>query len=91
MFDWLQKRGHIEDAEMHRTFNCGIGMAIVVARSDVAATLETLAAQGVEAYEIGSIVERGRASPRRWSSEGRHPHLRPRQQHAIDPRGEDGA
>ena len=63
IFDWLQKRGHIEDAEMHRTFNCGIGMAIVVARADAARTLEVLAAQGTEAYEIGSIVERGAGEP----------------------------
>jgi phosphoribosylformylglycinamidine cyclo-ligase len=59
IFDWLQKRGHIADPEMQRTFNCGIGMVIVVARADVAATLDALAAQGTEAYEIGAIVERG--------------------------------
>ncbi|HEX7558630.1 MAG TPA: phosphoribosylformylglycinamidine cyclo-ligase [Usitatibacter sp.] len=63
IFDWLQKRGHIADAEMQRTFNCGIGMAIVVARADAAATLEALAAQGCEAYEIGAIVERGAGEP----------------------------
>ena len=63
IFDWLQKRGHIADAEMQRTFNCGIGMAIVVARVDVAATLDALAAQGCEAYEIGAIVERGAGEP----------------------------
>jgi len=63
IFDWLQKRGHIADAEMQRTFNCGIGMVIVVARSDVAATLDALAAQGCEAYEIGAIVERGAGEP----------------------------
>jgi phosphoribosylformylglycinamidine cyclo-ligase len=63
IFDWLQKRGHIADAEMLRTFNCGIGMAIVVARVDVAATLDALAAQGCEAYEIGAIVERGAGEP----------------------------
>ena len=63
IFDWLQKRGHIADAEMQRTFNCGIGMAIVVARADVAATLDALAALGSEAYEIGAIVERGAGEP----------------------------
>jgi phosphoribosylformylglycinamidine cyclo-ligase len=63
IFDWLQKRGHIADAEMQRTFNCGIGMVIVVARADVAATLDALAAQGSEAYEIGAIVERGAGEP----------------------------
>jgi len=63
IFDWLQKKGHIEPAEMHRTFNCGIGMVVIVERSDVGATLEALAAHGVESYEIGSIVERGAGEP----------------------------
>jgi phosphoribosylformylglycinamidine cyclo-ligase len=63
IFAWLQKKGHIAEAEMQRTFNCGIGMAIVVARSDVAAALAQLAAHGCESYEIGSIVERGAGEP----------------------------
>jgi phosphoribosylformylglycinamidine cyclo-ligase len=63
IFDWLQKKGHIESAEMHRTFNCGIGMALIVARADAAATLEALAVHGTEAYEIGTIVARGAGEP----------------------------
>ena len=63
VFDWLQKRGHIEDAEMHRTFNCGIGMALVVARADAQATIEALAQEGAEAFEIGAIVERQAGEP----------------------------
>ena len=58
VFDWLQKRGHIEDAEMHRTFNCGVGMALVVARENVKDAIDALALEGAEAYEIGAIVER---------------------------------
>ena len=63
VFDWLQKRGHIEDAEMHRTFNCGIGMALVVAQANVQATLDALEQEGAEAYEIGAIVEREAGEP----------------------------
>ena len=63
VFDWLQKRGHIEDAEMHRTFNCGIGMALVVAQANVQATLDSLEQEGAEAYEIGAIVEREAGEP----------------------------
>jgi phosphoribosylformylglycinamidine cyclo-ligase len=63
IFDWLQRRGHIDDAEMRRTFNCGIGMVLIVARDDVKATLEVFAAQGTAAYEIGSIVERAEGGP----------------------------
>ncbi len=63
VFDWLQKRGHIEDAEMHRTFNCGIGMALVVARADVAAAVAAFAEEGVQALEVGEIVERKAGEP----------------------------
>jgi phosphoribosylformylglycinamidine cyclo-ligase len=63
IFDWLQKRGHIVSDEMHRTFNCGIGMVIVVAAGDAKAALDAFAAEGVEAFEIGGIVERGAGSP----------------------------
>jgi len=63
VFDWLQKRGHIEDAEMERTFNCGLGMVMVVARGDVAATMEALAANGAEAFEVGAIVARPTGQP----------------------------
>jgi phosphoribosylformylglycinamidine cyclo-ligase len=63
IFDWLQRKGRIETAEMHRTFNCGIGMTLVVAAADVKAALEVLAANGAEAYEVGSIVERKAGEP----------------------------
>lgn len=34
VFDWLQEEGHIEDHEMYRVFNNGIGMAVIVAAED---------------------------------------------------------
>jgi phosphoribosylformylglycinamidine cyclo-ligase len=58
IFDWLQRRGHIDNAEMQRTFNCGIGMVLVVAKGDVKAALDVLAEKGAEAYEIGAVVQR---------------------------------
>jgi phosphoribosylformylglycinamidine cyclo-ligase len=63
VFRWLRKQGNIEDAEMHRTFNCGIGMVMVVSRADAAATIASLAANGVEAFEIGEIVARNPDDP----------------------------
>jgi phosphoribosylformylglycinamidine cyclo-ligase len=62
VFDWLQKRGNIADEEMHRTFNCGIGMAIVVDKSDAKKAIDAFAAYGVESFEAGSIVERNAGS-----------------------------
>jgi phosphoribosylformylglycinamidine cyclo-ligase len=58
LFDWLQKEGGVPDAEMHRVFNCGIGMVVVVAERDAAAAISLLTAAGEAAYRIGSIRAR---------------------------------
>jgi phosphoribosylformylglycinamidine cyclo-ligase len=58
LFDWLQKEGGVPDAEMHRVFNCGIGMIVVVAEKDAAAALKMLADAGETAYRIGTIRAR---------------------------------
>jgi phosphoribosylformylglycinamidine cyclo-ligase len=63
VFDWLQKHGRIADGEMHRTFNCGIGMALVVAKEDASRTIDLFTAMGVEACEIGQIVPREDGGP----------------------------
>ncbi len=55
LFDWLQRTGNLPDAEMHRTFNCGIGMVVIVAASDVDAALALLRAQGEAASVIGAV------------------------------------
>lgn len=55
VFDWLQRVGNISDAEMHRTFNCGIGMTVCVAPKDVDATLASLRASGETAMVIGTV------------------------------------
>jgi phosphoribosylformylglycinamidine cyclo-ligase len=56
VWDWIQGSGRITDAEMHRTFNCGIGMAVVLARYDADAGLELLRAAGEQASVIGEVV-----------------------------------
>ena len=58
IFDWLQRAGNVADAEMHRVFNCGIGMAIVVAPTDADAAIASLVADGERATLIGHIVPR---------------------------------
>lgn len=55
VFDWLAATGKIVPAEMHRTFNCGIGMVAVVAPADADAALESLRASGETASIIGSV------------------------------------
>jgi phosphoribosylformylglycinamidine cyclo-ligase len=63
IFNWLQKMGNIEDEEMHRTFNCGIGMAMIVPKAEAKAAIDSLAGHGVEAFEIGSIEPRKPGAP----------------------------
>ncbi len=58
LFKWLQEQGRIAEDEMHKVFNCGIGMAIVVAPADVDAALAYLAQQGEKAWQIGTIRPR---------------------------------
>ncbi len=52
---FLQAQGHIEPAEMARTFNCGIGMVLAVAADDVAGVIADLAAAGETVHVIGAI------------------------------------
>jgi phosphoribosylformylglycinamidine cyclo-ligase len=58
LFAWLQKTAGIDDVEMNRTFNNGIGMVVVVGAASSAACLATLKEAGEQVYEIGVIAER---------------------------------
>ena len=56
---WLQEAGGLSEAEMRRTFNCGVGGIVVCAPKAVEATLARLAASGETAHIIGDIVSAG--------------------------------
>ncbi|HSC23575.1 MAG TPA: phosphoribosylformylglycinamidine cyclo-ligase [Casimicrobiaceae bacterium] len=58
IFDWLQRSGNVADDEMHRVFNCGLGMVLAVAAKDVSRAIASLAAHGEKAYDVGEIVAR---------------------------------
>ncbi len=58
LFDWMQAEGNVAENEMHRVFNCGIGMVIVVAAADADAAIAALKAQGEAVYRIGRIRAR---------------------------------
>ncbi len=60
LFAWLQQTAAINDHEMNRTFNNGIGMVVVVSAAEAAATAQTLRAAGEQVYEIGRIAPRGK-------------------------------
>lgn len=57
IFDWLQEQGNVKDEEMHRTFNCGIGMTVIVAAADLETTLACLRHHGETAWHVGSIKD----------------------------------
>ena len=59
LFAWLQKTAGIDDIEMNRTFNNGIGMVVVVDAANAEATAATLRAAGEQVYTIGTIAQRG--------------------------------
>lgn len=55
IFSWLQESGNIEDREMWRTFNCGIGMTVIVDASEADKAIASLKASGADAMVIGTI------------------------------------
>jgi len=58
LFDWLQKMGNVAPQEMYRTFNCGIGMVVIVAKKDADAALAQLRLDEERATIIGVIRAR---------------------------------
>ena len=58
LFQWLQQAGNVEQQEMYRTFNCGIGMAVIVPAEQADAAQAFLAGQGETVYRLGTIRER---------------------------------
>ena len=55
VFDWLERTGRIERDEMHRTFNCGLGMTLTVAAADADRALDILRRCGEQASVVGEV------------------------------------
>ena len=66
---FLQAQGAIEPEEMARTFNCGIGMAVIVAADDVAEVCDALSAAGETVFAIGDVTAAERGCTVRGSAE----------------------
>jgi len=62
LFAWLQKTAGIDDIEMNRTFNNGIGMVVVIDSAHASACTDTLRAAGETIYTIGRIAPQGSAA-----------------------------
>lgn len=57
IFDWLQQQGNIEKTEMLRTFNCGIGMVLLVDETATQAIIQSCKQHHLEAFCIGTVTE----------------------------------
>lgn len=56
VFAWLRDLGRLEMQEMYRTFNCGIGMVIIVSPNDADAAIATLTEAGETVYRLGEVT-----------------------------------
>ena len=55
VFQWLQQHGNVEQMEMYRTFNCGIGMVAVVPEDEADIIVQTLNDSGTDAWRLGQV------------------------------------
>jgi phosphoribosylformylglycinamidine cyclo-ligase len=72
VFDWIQTQGHISDAEMLRTFNCGVGMVVCVSPDAAETALALLRAAHEEAWIMGQVEASEAAPSVVYSSATRH-------------------
>jgi len=63
LFQWLQREGQVAAGEMHRIFNCGIGMVVIVAAEHERRAVELLHSAGETAFVIGCVETRGDGRP----------------------------
>jgi phosphoribosylformylglycinamidine cyclo-ligase len=56
VFAWLQETGGVSDHELRRTFNCGVGLMLIVAPEDLPDVLEGLVRDGEDAFVIGELA-----------------------------------
>ena len=64
LFDWLQQRGQLSETEMLRTFNCGIGLVIVVRARECEKAVALLESQGETVFRLGQIRSGGKGKAR---------------------------
>ena len=64
LFRWLQQEGNVTDSEMHRVFNCGIGMALIIAPENIESAKRILHSAGETVWHIGTIRESDPGTPK---------------------------
>ena len=58
LFQWLQEQGNVAQQEMYKTFNCGVGMVVIMSAQDAAAATALLEAEGETVYQLGTVRAR---------------------------------
>lgn len=64
VFEWLQSAGNINAQEMYRTFNCGIGMVLIVPANEADAVMQSAKALGETAFKLGALSASDAQAPR---------------------------
>jgi len=64
VFNWLQHNGNITNEEMWRTFNCGIGMVVILPETDAATAIDLMKQHDIQAWKIGQIESGNNQEPR---------------------------
>jgi len=64
VFNWLQHNGNITNEEMWRTFNCGIGMVVILPEADAGAAVDMMKQHDIQAWKIGQIESGSNQEPR---------------------------
>ncbi len=57
IFNWLQQTGNVQESEMLRTFNCGVGMVVCVSEQDAEAAIDSLTNAGEQVWRLGRIEQ----------------------------------
>lgn len=63
LFSWLKRHGNVAASEMHRVFNCGIGMVVIVSKENADAAMAQLKSTGEAVFRIGEIRQRTGEEP----------------------------
>jgi len=63
VFNWLQQNGNITNEEMWRTFNCGIGMVVILPEADAGAAVDMMKQHDIQAWKIGQIESGSNQEP----------------------------
>lgn len=63
IFQWLQQQGNITESEMFRTFNCGVGMVLIVDESNESFVIELANQLGETAWKLGEVIKTNNQTP----------------------------